>query len=70
MTNWPEYRELDWLRIEDAMNGGGLLVDSWRIAGERIFERVNYTGLGLGEGDRAAVQSSAKCEKVKLEVSI
>jgi UDPglucose 6-dehydrogenase len=66
MTNWPEYAELDWGRIESAMNEGGLLVDSWRIAGEVEFERVNYFGLGYGE--RARVRSESMLDEAGVVV--
>jgi UDPglucose 6-dehydrogenase len=69
MTDWPQYRKLDWRRIENAMKRGAMLVDSWRIAGPGEFERVNYKGLGLGDCVDAAVRPFPRQEKMTPKVS-
>lgn len=48
LTDWPEYKNLDWECLERDAAPGALLVDSWRILKDRSFARFSYLGLGLG----------------------
>jgi len=55
MTDWPEYRELDWKAIEEKVRDGAVLIDSWRGLKDEQFSGFDYTGLGLGERQEEAV---------------
>ncbi|MBE0534074.1 MAG: UDP-glucose/GDP-mannose dehydrogenase family protein [Phycisphaerae bacterium] len=48
MTDWPQYRRLDWARAEAGVNEGAVLLDCWRMLREVQFGRINYIGVGLG----------------------
>lgn len=47
LTNWPEYRELDWTRIADKSNGLCLLLDAWRAARKAATAGLIYCPLGV-----------------------
>ncbi len=48
LTHWPQFKQLDWERIERNVHDNALLIDSWRNLKQRKFTRFNYIGLGLG----------------------
>ena len=49
MTSWPEYRRLDWSRIESNVHSEAVLLDSWRVLRGISFSKIRYIGLGLGD---------------------
>lgn len=46
LTDWPEYRNLDWERIVPA---GTIVIDSWRTARGSDMSRFVYLPLGVGQ---------------------
>ncbi len=62
MTDWEEYRRLDWGRIERSMCGGGVVVDSWRALRDVCFERAEYAAVGLGHLEEA-------CDKTEVRAA-
>jgi UDPglucose 6-dehydrogenase len=48
LTCWPEFEELEWDRISEAVNNGTLLLDCWRQLKSRDVKNFNYVGLGIG----------------------
>ncbi len=56
MTDWPEYRELDWNKIKTAAAPDALVVDSWRtLKGKDIDMDV----ISLGRGTRTRAPKEA-----------
>lgn len=47
MTNWPQYKQLNWRQIGDLVNDGALLVDSWRALKDVNLNGLCYVGLGM-----------------------
>jgi UDPglucose 6-dehydrogenase len=54
MTDWPEYRRLDWARVESSAHDGAVVLDSWRILRGVRFRKINYIAVGLGSADDEA----------------
>ena len=52
MTDWPEYRELDWTRIASLARPGTAVIDCWRTAGDSITPAFTYIPLGIGISTR------------------
>jgi UDPglucose 6-dehydrogenase len=48
MTDWPQYRELDWARIASLAAPGALVVDAWRVARGRVGGGLAYHPVGVG----------------------
>jgi UDPglucose 6-dehydrogenase len=48
LTKWPEFRDLDWNKLEKNVKEGVVLLDSWRELKNKKFTKLNYVGLGLG----------------------
>ncbi|HEY4744004.1 MAG TPA: UDP binding domain-containing protein, partial [Desulfuromonadaceae bacterium] len=48
LTDWPEYRELDWQRIAAIAAPGAAVVDSWRIARVKDMAPFAYLPVGVG----------------------
>lgn len=48
MTNWLEYEQLNWNRIESQANGDAVVIDSWRKIKAHGFGKLDYIALGLG----------------------
>lgn len=48
MTNWPEYEQLNWNRIESQANEDAVVIDSWRTIKAHGFGKLDYIALGLG----------------------
>ncbi|UCG46192.1 MAG: UDP-glucose/GDP-mannose dehydrogenase family protein [Phycisphaerales bacterium] len=48
LTRWPEFRELDWERIDSNAKEGAVLLDCWRELKDRQFTKLEYIALGLG----------------------
>ena len=48
LTDWPEYGDLDWARLERDAGPDPWLFDSWRRGKTVSFGRFSYLGLGLG----------------------
>lgn len=48
LTDWPQYRELDWNRIAALVQAGTLVLDSWRIARAKDLSFFTYIALGVG----------------------
>lgn len=46
LTNWPEFKNLDWQRIKDNSDNSSFLLDSWRIFKDGRFVFSEYFGLG------------------------
>ena len=51
LTKWPEFRDLDWNKIEKNVKEGAVLIDSWRQLKDREFTGFNYIGLGVGKAE-------------------
>jgi UDPglucose 6-dehydrogenase len=49
LTDSPLYQRLDWQRLEQTLAEDALLLDCWRIAGNRSWNQAKYMGLGLGK---------------------
>ena len=49
MTDWAQYRDLDWNRAADLAQPGALLLDTWRIVDGRDADRFNHVRIGVGE---------------------
>jgi UDPglucose 6-dehydrogenase len=52
MTDWEEYRSIDWRRVATAAAPGALVLDSWRIARKNDMSSFNYFPLGVGPQTR------------------
>lgn len=48
LTDWPEYRDIDWCRISDQMQPAALLIDSWRVARGKAPGSFIYRPVGIG----------------------
>ena len=48
MTDWPEFKQLDIEQIDKSVNGGVLLIDSWRVMKDSEINKIEYVGLGMG----------------------
>lgn len=49
LTDWPQFRTLDWTRIErDSAGEKPVLFDSWRQLKGTAFTRFQYVAIGLG----------------------
>lgn len=48
LTDWQEYRELDWNRIARLVPTGTLVIDSWRVARDKDLSPFSYLPLGVG----------------------
>lgn len=48
LTDWPEYRELEWGRIAALVSVNCLVIDSWRIALGKNLSAFTYIPLGVG----------------------
>jgi len=48
LTDWPEYRELDWSRIAALVPAYSIVIDSWRIALDKNLSAFTYIPLGVG----------------------
>ena len=48
LTDWPEYRQLDWKRIASSVSPDAVVVDSWRIARENDMSPFRYFPVGVG----------------------
>lgn len=48
LTDWPEYRNLDWKRLAKLAASGALVLDSWRIARTADTSAFNYIPVGVG----------------------
>ena len=51
LTKWPEFRDLDWNKIEKNVKERTVLLDSWRQLKDREFTGFNYIGLGVGKAE-------------------
>jgi len=52
LTDWPQYRVLDWERIAALTAPGTLVLDSWRIARNRDMSAFTYIPLGIGSPEK------------------
>lgn len=50
MTNWPEYKNLDWENLKSLTAPNALVVDCWRII-DTDHKDENYHAVGLGSKD-------------------
>lgn len=48
LTDWPEYRELDWDKIAKLAQPKAIVFDSWRISSNRDMSVFTYIPLGVG----------------------
>lgn len=48
LTDWREYKELNWEEIEVNVDDEILLLDCWRILKDKAMDKFNYVGLGIG----------------------
>lgn len=48
LTDWSEYRELDWARIAELVPANTVIIDSWRIATDKNLSAFSYIPLGVG----------------------
>lgn len=48
LTDWEQYRELDWTRAVRSAQKDVLLVDSWRVLKGQKVHGFRYRGLGVG----------------------
>ena len=48
LTDWPQFRDLDWKRIAMLAPSGALVLDSWRIAKNANMSSFTYTPVGVG----------------------
>lgn len=48
LTDWPQYRELDWNRIAAHVVPGSLVLDSWRTAKSADMTAFTYVPVGIG----------------------
>lgn len=48
LTDWPQFRLLDWDRAERDAGNNPVLIDCWRILKHRNFPRFEYAAIGLG----------------------
>lgn len=48
LTKWPEFRDLDWNKVEKNVKEGAVLLDSWRELKNEKLTKLDYVGLGLG----------------------
>jgi UDPglucose 6-dehydrogenase len=46
MTAWPEYKELDWVSIDESVAQGCAVIDCWRQLDSSLFSRSEYIGFG------------------------
>lgn len=49
LTDWPEYKDIDWSRISKAAATKALIVDSWRVTIESMLSCFEYYHLGIGK---------------------
>ena len=48
LTDWPEFKSLDWNRISALVPAKTLVVDSWRIAKANDLSAFTYVPVGIG----------------------
>jgi len=48
LTDWPQYRALDWERIAKIVLPGSLVLDSWRTAKNNDMSAFTYVPVGVG----------------------
>ncbi len=48
LTDWPQYRDLDWKHIATLTSSGALVLDSWRIAKKAATPGFTYIPVGVG----------------------
>lgn len=48
LTDWPEYRELDWAKVSKLAADDAVVIDSWRIVPVEERSRFKYIALGIG----------------------
>ncbi len=48
LTDWPQYRGLDWERIATLTVPGSLILDSWRIGRNKDMSAFTYNPIGIG----------------------
>jgi len=48
LTDWEDYRKLDWGRVASVARPNALVLDSWRIATGPAMARFTYVALGIG----------------------
>jgi UDPglucose 6-dehydrogenase len=49
LTDWPEYRRLDWCRIANKATPNATILDSWRIAENQHLSAFTYVAVGIGD---------------------
>lgn len=54
LTDWPEYRQLDWKRIASSASPAAVVADSWRIARVNDMSPFRYFLIGVGPGRQDA----------------
>ncbi len=52
LTDWPQYRELDWSRIAALAGPSAAVLDTWRIAEMSQISPFTYIPVGLGTKDK------------------
>jgi len=55
LTDWPEYRELDWTRIEAQSSTACLLLDAWRTAPMAAAAGLLYSPVGVNTRHEAQI---------------
>ena len=48
LTDWPQFIDYDWPRLDREAAPGALLFDSWRVLRGKKFANVTYYPLGIG----------------------
>lgn len=48
LTDWPQFHDLDWTRVERNAGKHPVLVDCWRQLKGMSFSRFTYTAIGIG----------------------
>ena len=53
LTDWPDYRQIDWAKAADLASTDAALLDSWRIVPEAARQKFRYWAIGIGTGEDA-----------------
>jgi len=56
LTDWPEYRTLDWSRIFAAANTNAIVIDSWRTAAGSEMTGLRHLPLGKGNSAKESTR--------------
>jgi len=69
LTDWREYRTLDWARIHDGMEKPAFLFDGRNLLDPGTLFDLGFNVYSIGRPDRSRLQSALDAEEEQLEAS-